>query len=288
MTTGACTYALTCSASTLRNADMPQRLTAAYGAGFTGLGLRLVDHRASGLAPAELLTGLQNHDLRLLELEHSWDWAAPTRDAAEDEIWALADTVGFRQLNVSMFVEHPPLPALADGFGALCDRAAKRGVLVALEFMPFTAVRTLAEAAAVVRAAGRDNGGILLDLWHWRRTSATVEDLAAVSPHWITALQLCEARVTALPDLREEARHHRELPGRGMGASGATASLVAAMAGLGLTCPVTVEMFSDELDALPPPETANAAAAAGAEVLAAAGWAAGTWETNLETRGAAR
>jgi sugar phosphate isomerase/epimerase len=275
-------FALTCSANTLRHADMSERLRAVSAAGFTGLGLRLADHRASGLSTRELRAGLDAHGLRLLEMEHLWDWADPTHDQAEDEIWALADTVGFRQLNVSMFAEHETA-ALVARFGALCDRAAEHGVLVALEFMPFTTIRTLPEAWHIVCAADRANAGVLIDLWHWRRTSATLDDLAAVPTDRITSLQLCEARTEALPDMREEARHHRELPGRGQGADGGTAALLAGMAAQGLTCPVAVEMFSDELDALPAARTAAITAAACAEVLAAAGWAPGTWATNLDT-----
>jgi sugar phosphate isomerase/epimerase len=184
-------FALTCSANTLRHADMSERLRAVSAAGFTGLGLRLADHRASGLSTRELRAGLDAHGLRLLEMEHLWDWADPTHDQAEHETAALVAR-----------------------FGALCDRAAEHGVLVALEFMPFTTIRTLPEAWHIVCAADRANAGVLIDLWHWRRTSATLDDLAAVPTDRITSLQLCEARTEALPDMREEARHHRELPGR--------------------------------------------------------------------------
>ncbi|NIH88360.1 sugar phosphate isomerase/epimerase family protein [Amycolatopsis granulosa] len=275
-------FDLTCSASTLRGAGLSTRLRAAADAGFSGLGLKLGDHRDSGLSESGLRSALEEHGLRILELEHSWDWVEPIPDPAEAELWRLAESVGFRQLNVSMFAEYETT-ALVDAFGRLCDRAARYGVLVGLEFLPFTAVRTLRYAWEIVRAAGSANAGIVLDVWHWRRSAATLRDLAAVPPERVTSLQLCEARTDALPDLKYEARHHRELPGHGAGAAGGTAAFVAALKEHGIGCPVSVEVFSDDLDALPAARAAAVAAAAGAEVLAAAGWPAGRgWTTNLQ------
>ncbi|MFJ6573327.1 sugar phosphate isomerase/epimerase family protein [Streptomyces sp. NPDC091292] len=259
---------LTCSANTLRFADLPTRAAAAAGAGFTGIGLRLDDYRHSGHQDSRVRELLDEHALRILELEHTWDWAAGEPGPEEDTLFHLADTIGYRQLNVTMFEEHPP-DEVTTAFGRLCDRAADHGLLVGLEFLPYSRVRTLAQAWRVVADADRDNGGVLLDLWHWHRTGTTPADLAGIPPGRITSLQLCDVLPQPMPDAKQEARHHRQLPGQGAGGTGA---VVAALRRHGLRCPVSVEVFSDELDRLPPTEAAHRAATTGRRCLREGGW----------------
>ena len=57
----------------------------------------------------------------------------------------------------------------ASAFGALCDRAAAHGLLVGVEWLPYTNIATAADAQAIVEAAGRPNGGYCADIWHHRR-----------------------------------------------------------------------------------------------------------------------
>lgn len=264
-------FELACSANTLRFADLHTRVRAAASAGFTGIGLRLDDYRGGAVRDAELCALLAGHDLRILELEYTWDWAVPDPAPEERTMFRLADAVGYRQLNVVMFADHR-LEELVGPFAALCDRAAEHGLLVGLEFMPYSSIRTIGQAWAIVAAAGRGNGGLIIDLWHWRRSGATRADLTGIPADRITSLQLCETLPGPLPDLRDEARHHRQLPGHGAGAGGGTATVVAALHEYGLSCPVSVEVFSDDLDALPAVDAARLAATTGREVLAEAGW----------------
>jgi sugar phosphate isomerase/epimerase len=268
---------LTCSANTLRFADLPTRVASAAAAGFTGIGLRLTDYLDAGLSDGDIRALLDRHGVRVLELEHTWDWAAG-EDPAEEAMWRLADHVGFRHLNIPMFFPHP-VRDLIEPFGAFCDRAARHGVRVGFEFLPYSHIRTIGEAAAVVAAADRPNGGITLDLWHWFRSGARPADLAGIPAAAITTVQLNDVRPVPGPDLTEEARHRRLLPGRG---AGDTAGVLRALREHGVTAPVSVEVFSDDLDALPAAEAARLAFDAGAAVLGSAGLAAPAWRTNLE------
>lgn len=259
---------LTCSANTLRHANLTTRARASAGAGFTGIGLRLDDYRDGGLTDTALHDLLVEHGLRIVELEHNWDWAAESDTPEENLMFHLADAVGYRQLNVSMFAEHSPAE-LIDGFGRLCDRAAAHGVLVGLEFIPYSHLRTLDAAWKIVTAADRSNGGVIVDCWHWFRSGATPADLAGVPADAITGVQLCDVLATPLAEMTTEARHHRLLPGRG---TGDTNALLAALRGHGVTAPVSVEVFSDAQDALPADVAAREAFTATTEVLTAGGW----------------
>ncbi|ROS44679.1 sugar phosphate isomerase/epimerase family protein [Amycolatopsis thermoflava] len=268
---------LNCSASTLRTADLPTRVAAAAEAGFTGIGLRVSDYLGTDLSDGQIRDLLDQHGLRVLEVEHNWDWSLGA-DPAEEAMFRLADRIGVRHLNVPMFQAHP-LADLVEPFGALCDRAAEHGVLVGFEFLPYSHVRTLAQVWEVVAAADRPNGGITLDLWHWFRSGATPGDLDGIPATKITTVQLCDVRPEPDPDMTEEARHRRLLPGRG---AGDTLAVLGALRDRGVTAPVSVEVFSDDLDARPAGESARLAFAAGAEVLDRAGLAAPEWTTNLE------
>jgi sugar phosphate isomerase/epimerase len=270
------TVDLTCSAHTLRFADLPTRVSAAASAGFTGIGLRVADYLDAGMADAEIRELLGRHGVRVLELEHNWDWAAG-EDPVETAMFRFADRIGVRQLNVPMFAAHP-LSDLVRPFGALCDRAAEHDVLVGFEFLPYSHVRTLGQAWEVVAAADRPNGGITLDLWHWFRSGAQPEDLAGIPASAITSLQLCDVLADAGPDLADEARHRRRLPGRG---AGDTLGVLTAVRDHGVSAPASVEVFSDDLDARPAADAARLAFDAGSETLSRAGLATPAWTTSL-------
>ncbi|WP_331772967.1 sugar phosphate isomerase/epimerase (plasmid) [Embleya sp. NBC_00888] len=268
---------LTCSANTLRFADLPTRVSAAATAGFTGLGLRVADYLDADMADADIRDLLDRHGLRVLELEHTWDWAAG-EDPVEAAMFRLADRIGVRQLNVPMFAAHP-LSDLVRPFAALCDRAARHGLLVGFEFLPYSHVRTLGQAWEVVAAAARPNGGVILDLWHWFRSGAEPEDLVDIPASAITSLQLCDVLPDTGPDLADEARHRRLLPGQG---AGDTLGVLGALHDRGIRVPASVEVFSDDLDALPAADAAQLAYDAGAMALDRANLSAPSWTTNLE------
>ncbi|MGI5347286.1 sugar phosphate isomerase/epimerase family protein [Streptomyces sp. CA-250714] len=268
---------LTCSANTLRFADLPTRASAAAAAGFTGLGLRVSDYLNADMADAAIRDLLDEHGLRLFELEHTWDWAAG-KDPVEATMFRLADRIGVRQLNAPMFAAHP-LPDLVRPFAALCDRAAEHGLLVGFEFLPYSHVRTFGQAWEVVAAADRPNAGVILDFWHWFRSGAEPGELADVPPSAITSLQLCDVLPESEPDLADEARHRRLLPGQG---ASDTLGLLRALRELGITVPASVEVFSDDLDARPAGVAARSAFDAGVAALDRAGYPTPTWTTNLE------
>ena len=58
--------------------------------------------------------------------------------------------------------------------------AAGHGLTAVLEFMPWTAVRDLQAAREIVEAAGRPNGGILVDALHLDRSGSTLDQVAAL------------------------------------------------------------------------------------------------------------
>ena len=112
----------------------------------------------------------------------------------------------------------PDLARLADRFGALCDLGARYRVGVVLEFFPWTVVPGLTPAAAIVNAANRSNGGILVDTLHFDRSGSSVQQLARIRPERLPFVHLCDApveRPATTEGLLHHARAERLPPGEG-------------------------------------------------------------------------
>lgn len=106
----------------------------------------------------------------------------------------------------------------ADNFAALCDLARPLGLDPHLEFMPWTGIRDLRQAARVVEAAARDNAGLLLDAFHFDRSASSLEDLRAIPPARLGYAQLCDvvgARPASMDEILRQAREERRFPGDG-------------------------------------------------------------------------
>jgi sugar phosphate isomerase/epimerase len=110
----------------------------------------------------------------------------------------------------------PDRGAAAALLAAVCGQAGERGMTVAVEFMPYTATRTLAEAVALIEAAGAPEAGVVVDLLHLCR-SGSVPQLAGLDPRLVRLVQICDAPLTAPPAdrLRDEALYDRLRPGDG-------------------------------------------------------------------------
>ncbi len=269
-------------AGTLATASFRQRAEAAAAAGFDAVSLFVTDHaraRAEGLDDADLRAILADHGLAVAEVDPLLDWvpgtAAPAGlDAAgaaflahgEQDFFALAEAVGARSINAALVCEAPPpRGAIVEAFAGLCDRAAERGLLVHLEFLPWTGIPDLAAALALVEEAGRPNGGVTLDAWHHFRSGGDAETLRGAPGARILAVQLDDAPASPELDPVAETTRRRLLPGQG---ELDLVGLLRALREIGSPAPLGVEVFSDELAGLPPREAAQRAAAAVRALLA--------------------
>ena len=111
------------------------------------------------------------------------------------------------------------LARFADRFAGYCERAAAAGVRVALEFLPYSAVRTLDAALGIVERSGAPNAGLLLDALHLQRSGSRPAALRALPAERVVFAQLCDApAVPAASDdasLLDEARNARLPAGTG-------------------------------------------------------------------------
>lgn len=261
-------------------ASFEVRAQAAAAAGFAGLGLLVDDYeaiRATGRSDADLRAILAEHDLRVHEIEFLYHWTCRDERAdlardLEDRLYRTADAFGARHLNVGDVnppAEHPPLDLVADRFAAICDRAAEHGLLVALEFLPWSGIPDAATAWEIVRTADRPNGGINLDAWHHFRGAASDAMLTAVPADRYVAVAINDAAAEAVGDPIEDTTRRRMLPGEG---AFDLVGFLRLLDAHGVTAPLSVEILSDRQNARPTAEAAEVAIEATRAVLATAGF----------------
>lgn len=272
-----------------------ERIEAAAAAGFSAITLWGPDHaraRREGLSDADLRRLLDDAGLTVGELDSVWTWAPGTEgivvpdaenpdgyfSVGEAEIFRIADVVGARSITASPWAPksapHTSRPArdhalerVAEGFAGLCDRAARHGLLVQLEFLPWTLVPDLATAAEIVRLADRRNGGIVIDAWHLFRTESDPGVVRSVAGDRIIALQLADAPAAAESDLATATLHARRLPGEG---ELPLVELLRVLRALDAPAPIGIEVFSDDLHRLGAREAARRAADSTRALLARA------------------
>jgi len=148
--------------------------------------------------------------------EASCGWLSPTFDPSS--MGLVFDTmaqIGTRR--VSLVGWDADRARLVANLAALCAGAAKYEIAVSLEFMPYSTVRTVADAADVLAAVSAPNLDVLVDALHLARSGGTPADLALLHPHQIGVLQLCDAPAIAPPaeQLRDESVNRRLYPGEG-------------------------------------------------------------------------
>ena len=256
-----------CSGTLGREVPFRERVDAAVAGGFSGLSLWGRDYwsaRRDGLEDADIRALLADNALEVAELDLAWWWlpgASEVRIPAaldteelfaydEAELFRIADAVGARSLNaIDVFGGDWTVDAAAAAFAGLCDRAAVHGLLVHVEFLPWSRIPDVATAWEIVRRADRPNGGVLVDAWHYFRSGGDDAALRAVPGDRVLALQLDDGPVAPEADLPAASLHNRVLPGAG---ELDLRRLMGTLREMGAVAPIGVEVFSDALHALDP------------------------------------
>ena len=106
---------------------------------------------------------------------------------------------------------------LVDRISTMADAAATRALRLFIEFVPFSEVKSLPEALALVRDIDRPNLGITIDPLHLARSGGHPGDVRTVPSDRLYFVQLCDAlpERPSTVDLATEARTRRMAPGDG-------------------------------------------------------------------------
>ncbi|MCB1417999.1 MAG: sugar phosphate isomerase/epimerase [Notoacmeibacter sp.] len=210
---------------TVMDAGPLEAVRIAAATGYHMVGLRALPAAASGEGPYPLLTddtllaevkaaldetGVRLGDMEIIRLKEATDIAS------FEPLLARTAFLGGRHLLVAG--DDTDEARLTGNFAKLCELASRFNLTADLEFMPWTAVKTLSDARRIVEAAGHANGGVLIDGLHFDRSGSTLEEIRALPAERINYVQVCDGPVPYDPSdegMIFIARNGRLLPGDG-------------------------------------------------------------------------
>jgi len=198
-------------------------VTTAVEAGFDSVGIRIAGRRVTDPytqvignpgAIAEIRARLRDGGARLSNVSayHLYP------DVTLRELVPLVDTVaelGGEMILCSCY--DPVRSRFCQTLADYADAAARRGVRLGLEFVPFSEAKRLADAIAIVEAVDKPNFGMVIDPLHLARSGGHPEELRGLPAARLCFAQLCDAPREKPPDvdLATEARTMRLDPGTG-------------------------------------------------------------------------
>jgi sugar phosphate isomerase/epimerase len=255
-----------------------ERVRAAAEAGFAAMGFYIGDYqrlRAEGAKDADLRAILDQHGMRVVEIEALRGWSATGKDLAayleaEQQVFTMSDALGPGHHVQVIGPYTGTLDDAAQAFAGVCDRAAEHGLAAAIEFLPeMTNIPDAATAMQIVTKAGRANGGICLDSWHHFRGADDDDMLRAIPAEHIFTVQFDDGpRQRADPDYYTDCTLYREVPGDG---DFDLAGFLRLLAEMGVRLPLSVEVMSAKLQDRPAGEITRRLADATRAVVTAAG-----------------
>lgn len=241
-----------------RFGQFDERVEAAAAAGFAGIGLYVHEYARlrdeEGRSPADITAVLDRHGIVIADVEVARGWWATEgaeRDAArelEALAFEMADHFGVRYLQAIGPYDCSEEQAI-EGFGRLCDEAAEHGLLVGIEWLPFTNIATAADAQRIVRAVDRPNAGYCIDIWHHVRGANDIDLVTALEPERVFAVQMNDGSIRPLhADYKADCLANRLPPGSGQFDC---VGFVRTLLDMGVTAPISLEVANAALWAGP-------------------------------------
>ncbi len=238
---------------------LPDRIAAAATAGFSGFGVvaadlegYLADHSLT-----ELRTVLDDHGMTSVELELLTDWwvaDGPRRQESErvrDLLLRASETLHPHHIKIGPSTSDLTydLGPYAEAFHRTGVAFAAVGTTIALEFLPFGNISTLAQAVTLAETADHPAAGLCIDLWHiLRGPEGQLEALGDVPLSLIHAVELDDADAEQVGDAFSDTVLRRRLPGEG---DWPVARCIRVLQDVGWTGPWGVEILSESHRARP-------------------------------------
>ncbi len=274
-----------CSGTLTSGIDFTERIKVAKDVGFTAISLWGRDYQAAreqGMSDGDIRLILSDNGIAVAEIDPLWSWLPGTGDIRipaehdsdnmfrfdESRLFDIAEAVSARSVNVvDIFGGDWNIDDATQSFATLCRRAAERGLLVHLEFLPWSKIPDLETAWQIVQNANEGNGGVAIDAWHYFRSSSDGGVLRSIPGERVLCVQLSDGPALAETNLMDETLHRRLLPGDG---EFNLIQLLKDLRYVGSIAPIGVEVFSDRLDSLSTGDTAQLASISAQHVLAIA------------------
>lgn len=232
------------------------KIRAAAEAGYQGITLwpdDVAQARSEGLSDADIRALLADHGQVVVDMDPLLDWTPDAKPKPGDALvaitpepvfYAIAEAFGARSLNVCQgFGATIDLDRAAEDLAGVCDRALDHGLLVTLEFLPWSGIPNAAVALDLVRRTGRSNATVLVDTWHWFRGGADLALLEKLPGDKVGSVQLNDApRIARVTPTIVESMQDRRMPGT---ADIPIADVIRTLDRIGAKAPLGIEVFHE-------------------------------------------
>jgi sugar phosphate isomerase/epimerase len=200
-----------------------ETVAAAVDAGFSSVGIRITGRRIADpytqvignpAVVREIRRRAEDGGVRLSNISayHMFP------DTRLSDLVPIVDTTAELGIGIIVVNGHDPDEArFTEKLAQYAQAAARADIRIALEFMAYSGVKTLAQARRIIEASGQGNIGLLHDPLHLDRSGGTPADIKG-DPTPVCFAQLCDALSVRPVDedgLRNEARTRRLCPGEG-------------------------------------------------------------------------
>jgi len=193
----------------------PEMTYIAARAGYDFVSLRLIPMGVPGETACLLLekqmirntkAALDETGIKLLDIELARILADRDPKTYVPAMEAAAELGARHVISSAWTTDRSDRDFIVERYADICDLAGPFGLTVDLEFPTFSRLTDLQEAADIVRAANRDNGGILIDTLYFHFSGFRLDQLAALPPDWFHFLHISDT-VEEIPTTREGMIH---------------------------------------------------------------------------------
>jgi sugar phosphate isomerase/epimerase len=233
--------------------DFKDRVEAAAGAGFKGIGIWHTDleHILLHRTIKEIKQILEDNGMKYIELEFLNDWFLDGARKAESDsrrkrLLEASEALHAKHVKVGDFYNSScPMPRIIEAFAALCAEAEKHGATIGFEIMGCAMIDNIQDAITMVEAAGVKNGGLIIDIYQVANLGMTYEEISRIPLKYLIGVELNDGTLPGSP-------HHdpsnRRFCGEG---EYDIKGLIHCVKNMGYTGPWGVEVISEKLAPLP-------------------------------------
>jgi sugar phosphate isomerase/epimerase len=254
----------------LGNRDFTTLIEVAANGGFNNMAISpLMIHKLflSGRCVDDIIAEAQAKNIKIIQMDGVSSWTPIHYPAnappgikerfafSGRQCLDMAESMGLQSILIAGAFERGALPldVLVKSFTDFCDAAAERHIHVDLEFVSFWGIPDLLSAWEIVSIAERQNGGILIDTWHFQKGSNDFERdlrlLFSIPKEYIHYLQIADAPAASEGTSLYEEGRFRCFPGDGVLDIDSIVQTVATMGGVRF---VGMEIFGKAIDNLSP------------------------------------
>jgi sugar phosphate isomerase/epimerase len=233
--------------------DFKDRVEAAAGAGFKGIGIWHTDleHILLHRTIKEIKQILEDNGMKYIELEFLNDWFLDGARKAESDsrrkrLLEASEALHAKHIKVGDFYSSScPMPRIIEAFAALCAEAEKHGATIGFEIMGCAMIDNIQDAITMVEAAGVKNGGLIIDIYQVANLGMTYEEISRIPLKYLIGVELNDGTLPGSP-------HHdpsnRRFCGEG---EYDIKGLIHCVKNMGYTGPWGVEVISEKMAPLP-------------------------------------